>query len=75
MRGVEEDKREKKGPDPASKRLDSESKRNKLLHELVAVVLLVPASFPLLLSLRTTDATPPLAVECAGRPPGTKIHI
>jgi len=31
---------------PASKRLDSESKRNKLLHELVAVVLRVSA-FPL----------------------------
>lgn len=30
---------EKKGPDSASKRPDSEPKRNKLLHELVAVVL------------------------------------
>lgn len=74
-RGEEEEEKkekekeeEKKSPNPASKRLDSEPKRNKLLRELVA-----PSWSPLL-SLRT-DATPPLAVECAGRPPGTKIHI
>lgn len=65
------EKREEKGPDSASKRLDSEPKRNKLLHKLVAVDLLL---FLFTLSLRT-NATPPLTVECAGRPPGTKIHI
>lgn len=71
----EEKKKKKKSPDPASKRLDSEPKRNKLLHELVAVVHRSPLpSRSSLLSLRT-DATPPLAVECAGRPAGTKIHI
>lgn len=69
-----EEEEEEKSPDPASKRLDREPKRNKLLHELVAVVPSVPSFLPPLLSLRT-DATPPLAVECAGRPPGTKIHI
>lgn len=44
----EEDKskeeEEKKGPDSASKRLDREPKRNKLLHELVAVVFSVSSS-------------------------------
>lgn len=35
-----EEEEEKKGPNPASKRLDSEPKRNKLLRELVAVVIL-----------------------------------
>lgn len=42
----EEEGENKKGPDPASKRLDREPKRNKLLHELVAVVPSVLSSFP-----------------------------
>lgn len=42
----EEEGEKKKGPDPASKRLDREPKRNKLLHELVAVVPSVLSSFP-----------------------------
>lgn len=42
----EEGGEKKKGPDPASKRLDREPKRNKLLHELVAVVPSVLSSFP-----------------------------
>lgn len=41
-----EEGEKKKGPDPASKRLDREPKRNKLLHELVAVVPSVLSSFP-----------------------------
>lgn len=41
----EEEGEKKKGPDPASKRLDREPKRNKLLHELVAVVPSVLSSF------------------------------
>lgn len=47
-----EEEMEEKGPDSASKRPDSEPKRNKLLHELVAVVLpLLPLScVPLSLS-------------------------
>lgn len=40
----EKEEIEEKGPDSASKRPDSEPKRNKLLHELVAVVLLFPPS-------------------------------
>jgi len=34
----EEEEKKKKGPDSVSKRLDREPKRNKLLHELVAVI-------------------------------------
>lgn len=54
----EEEEMEEKGPDSASKRPDSEPKRNKLLHELVAVVLLpllspLPPSRFLSLSLRS----------------------
>lgn len=44
IRWREEERR--KDPDPASKRLDREPKRNKLLHELVAVIPPSVSPFP-----------------------------
>lgn len=45
------------------------------LHLLLLLLLLLLSFFFSSCSSLSEDATPPLAVERAGRPPGTKIHI
>lgn len=60
---------EEKGPDSASKRSDSEPKRNKLLHELVAVVLLPLLPLPPSLHSFSEDGCHPAVSRRVCGPP------